>query len=267
MATFLFAWNPEKWPWDNLPKALDQIASSGRTTEWWSCKSHKAIRPDDRAFLVRLGVEPKGIMASGYVVSEPFLAPHWSDKTKQVMRVDIEFDMIINPQTDQLLSIEQLNALSSSKQIWTPQASGTSIADDAAVALEQVWYDHVEKTVGLAGLHYKAKSSHEYLDGAYKQILSKRYERNPHARRVCVEHYGSQCMACGINFETTYGEIGSGFIHIHHLVPVSMSEGPQKVDPIKDLRPVCPNCHAMLHKQSPPMTIEALRKLLDLKHS
>jgi len=36
-----------------------------------------------------------------------------------------------------------------------------------------------------------------------------------------------------------------------------------EVDPINDLRPVCPNCHAMLHRKKPPLTIEELETIIN----
>ena len=65
--TFLFAWNPEKWKWTTLEQSIEQLENSGKVTERWSCVSHKTIKPGDRAFLVRLGSEPRGIFAAGYV--------------------------------------------------------------------------------------------------------------------------------------------------------------------------------------------------------
>jgi 5-methylcytosine-specific restriction protein A len=57
-----------------------------------------------------------------------------------------------------------------------------------------------------------------------------------------------------------YPGIKDGYIHVHHLKLVS--QGPRKIDPKKDLVPVCPNCHAMLHTRIPPLTPAALRKRL-----
>ena len=64
--------------------------------------------------------------------------------------------------------------------------------------------------------------------------------------------------------EKTYGEIGKKFIHIHHLVKISDIKEEYMIDPIEDLRPVCPNCHAMLHKKEPPFTIEELKGMLNI---
>ncbi|MGR3501890.1 HNH endonuclease [Pseudaestuariivita sp.] len=97
-----------------------------------------------------------------------------------------------------------------------------------------------------------------FPEGQRKEIVAKAIERNPKARKVCVDYFGPVCQVCGIDFSIVYGEIGDGFIHVHHLDPLSLSEGVRETDPVKDLRPVCPNCHAMLHKQSPPYSIQEL---------
>jgi 5-methylcytosine-specific restriction protein A len=100
------------------------------------------------------------------------------------------------------------------------------------------------------------------FEGIKKSVLVNSYERNQVARNRCVEHYGIQCSVCNFNFESTYGEIGRGFIHVHHLTQLSDIADGYVVNPITDLRPVCPNCHAMLHKRNPPYTIEELKKKL-----
>ena len=86
-------------------------------------------------------------------------------------------------------------------------------------------------------------------EGAVTQVQVNRYERNPEARAKCIAHYGAFCHVCGMDFEKTYGKIGKGFIHVHHIKPISEIGEKYKVDPIKDLIPVCPNCHAMLHQK------------------
>ena len=95
-----------------------------------------------------------------------------------------------------------------------------------------------------------------------RQVTVNAFERSGAARRDCIEHYGARCQACGLAFEDMYGEIGAGFIHVHHLVPVGALEGEYEIDPIKDLRPVCPNCHAMIHKTDPPLGIDELKALI-----
>jgi 5-methylcytosine-specific restriction protein A len=100
------------------------------------------------------------------------------------------------------------------------------------------------------------------MEGALRRVVSSKYERNPAARRACIEHYGTSCSVCQFSFEAKFGELGVGFIHVHHLVPIASMGQEYRIDPVKDLRPVCPNCHAMLHSQDPPFSIEELRKII-----
>ncbi|MBT2700425.1 HNH endonuclease [Bacillus sp. ISL-40] len=86
-------------------------------------------------------------------------------------------------------------------------------------------------------------------EGMRKTVMVNIYERNPIARKQCMDHYGVQCQICNINFEDTYGEVGKGFIHVHHIIPLHEIQQGYIVAPINDLIPVCPNCHAMLHRK------------------
>ncbi|NDU96483.1 HNH endonuclease [Spirosoma terrae] len=113
----------------------------------------------------------------------------------------------------------------------------------------------------------RAELLYKITEGAKKVITVNAYERNSQARRICIEHYGAFCTVCDFNFEKTYGELGKGFIHVHHLIPVSYIGKSYELDPVEDLRPVCPNCHAMLHTQNPPLTIEELQSVISANFS
>lgn len=106
-----------------------------------------------------------------------------------------------------------------------------------------------------------------YTEGASKQVLVNQYERDPKARSACIRHWGCACFVCGFDFGKTYGDMGEGFIHVHHLTDIAAIGCEYEVDPYRDLRPVCPNCHAMLHTQRPALDIDALRsKLQSISH-
>lgn len=98
-----------------------------------------------------------------------------------------------------------------------------------------------------------------YTEGQRTQVLVNRYERDRHARDKCIHHHGTKCTVCGLDLGEKYGELGKGFIHVHHIVPLSDIGENYIVDPINDLVPVCPNCHAMLHRRNPPLTVDELR--------
>lgn len=102
----------------------------------------------------------------------------------------------------------------------------------------------------------------EFVEGAAQSILVNAYERNSAARKKCLEHYGFKCFVCGFNFEKVYGEMGKSYIHVHHLKSLSQIRKQYKINPIKDLRPVCPNCHAMIHRYQVAMDIDVLKSHL-----
>lgn len=104
-----------------------------------------------------------------------------------------------------------------------------------------------------------------YAEGAIATVELDRYERSKAARDACLGHYGRSCQICGLDFATRYQGIGDNFIEVHHLTPLSeIGEGYQ-VDPVKGLLPVCPNCHAMIHRKRPiPYTPNEIRVALGL---
>ena len=102
-----------------------------------------------------------------------------------------------------------------------------------------------------------------FEEGSITTIVSKKYERNPINRKLCLAFKGYTCSVCGMNFEEKYGSIGKEFIHVHHVVPVHLMGENYRVDPVKDLYPICPNCHAMLHRKDPPYTIEELKEIVE----
>ena len=89
-----------------------------------------------------------------------------------------------------------------------------------------------------------------------------KYERNLINRELCLLANGYRCNVCGFLFEEKYGQIGNDFIEVHHVKPVSMMNENYIVDPIKDLVPLCSNCHSMIHKNNPPFTVSELQKII-----
>lgn len=88
------------------------------------------------------------------------------------------------------------------------------------------------------------------------------YERNPEARSRCLAHHGSRCCVCGFDFGAAYGPLAAGLIHVHHLVPLAQIGEEHPVDPVRNLRPVCPNCHAVIHLGGGTLTIEQVKQML-----
>jgi 5-methylcytosine-specific restriction protein A len=121
---------------------------------------------------------------------------------------------------------------------------------------------YLEMFNGPAGIPEEISADQEFEEGAAVQVLVNRYERDPAARKQCIQHYGTTCVVCGISLAERYGAEADGLIHVHHLKPLANVGARSIVNPVRDLRPVCPNCHAVIHSAQPARTIEHVRQLL-----
>ena len=101
-----------------------------------------------------------------------------------------------------------------------------------------------------------------FSEGMVSRITVNRYERDPRARDRCIAKHGVDCSVCGFNFEARYGDVGKGYIHVHHLREVSSLGADYQIDAVEDLRPLCPNCHAMAHRRRPAYDISELKAML-----
>jgi hypothetical protein len=100
------------------------------------------------------------------------------------------------------------------------------------------------------------------MEGALERVIGMRYKRRRELRADCIAHHGTNCKVCDFSFAQQFGPIGKGFIHVHHLTPIASRKRARLVDAKRDLIPVCPNCHAMLHSAGPPRTVDELKELI-----
>jgi 5-methylcytosine-specific restriction protein A len=146
---------------------------------------------------------------------------------------------------------------------FTPQLTEKSLTK-----IGNTWYAVNAGLSTPVTLAEELSTPEKYSEGARFAVTINAYERNPKARAACIAHHGHVCAVCGFDFASVYGDIGKGFIHVHHVVPIGKIGKEYEIDPAKDLIPVCPNCHAMIHRAEPPLTVEQLRQhLSDLKKS
>jgi 5-methylcytosine-specific restriction protein A len=149
---------------------------------------------------------------------------------------------------------------------WRIRQSGVQVPEQCANDLHAKWSEHLtslgQSPPSDGG---EVTSADSYREGAVVRVSMNRYERNSQARASALAAHGTECKVCGMNFESVYGAIGRGYIHVHHLKELSDIGEEYKVDPVKDLVPVCPNCHAMLHKKRPALTPAQLRRKLRSK--
>ncbi|NQU58448.1 MAG: HNH endonuclease [Rhodospirillales bacterium] len=115
----------------------------------------------------------------------------------------------------------------------------------------------------MTDLGYEQPGLEGFPEGALLKVQANRYERDPRNRAAALAIHGCICKACDQDLSNIYGPIGFGVIEVHHNTPVSeLGEG-YKIDPAKDLVPLCPNCHAMAHRRKPPFSVSELRLMRD----
>lgn len=98
-------------------------------------------------------------------------------------------------------------------------------------------------------------------EGAQYVAHVNKYERSRYNRAICLSHFGFRCVGCGNDLQEVYGPLGAGVIHVHHIVPLSQMGGSYRLNPLTDLVPLCPNCHNVVHRESPPVGVAELQRL------
>lgn len=278
MATFLLAHNPNRWHWDDLQDCIKQIESAGWVHIRWSCGKTKQIHKGDRIYLIRLGKEPKGIVASGWAISDWSEGPHWDESKKAegktTLYVDVLLNALLDPDKEDILPRKNLDNGILKQVHWSTQSPGILIPNEIAKELDQIWYQLLKQKnkhknfftkPNFDQINEEIEEPQKYSEGAGKKIDVTVYERNIYARRKCVEHYGFDCNICGFSFEQAYGIFGKDYIHVHHIKPIAEIGREYEIDPIEDLRPVCPNCHAMIHSLKPPLSLSRVKEMFKNK--
>lgn len=138
---WLLTWNPKFGGWDSFDEDRKQVREGGTAKISWNTKGKPSI--DDEVFLMRLGEEPKGLVAKGVVCSEPYEDDHWDpEKAAQGAKtqyVEIEVSDIRDPAQDPYIRLEDLQAHESDKQTWAPMASGIELKPAAVKRIQSLW--------------------------------------------------------------------------------------------------------------------------------
>ncbi len=403
MGTFLLTWNPDRWPWRQYKSMAAQVAAGETVTMDWSTGVRRDLPEGSRLFLLRQGVEPRGIVASGVAAGPVHERPHYdaerAERGDTALMTPIAFEALLDVSESAPLSRNSLDDPELSSVNWNTAGGGIRIDEPVASELERRWAVHLGMADPAAGFRIGCQynrfeilarlglpvvkggdpftgyfrrgsdfvvlatlstapraTGHAYpnawegdllkwytksnasesspqvremlsdsstvhvftrnatresfryegvatpesvghgspalirwrfgarvddvgrslgdatdlvrhIEGASKSVVVNAVERDPAARAACIGHYGSRCQVCGMSFAEEYGPIGEGFIHVHHLEPLKNADGEREVDPVRDLRPVCPNCHAMLHRRDPPLGLDAVRDCLESARS
>ena len=150
-------------------------------------------------------------------------------------------------------------------------------------ALEQdVWVEFADKKGDLATLAQAIRDNFSTLppgdiedfdddmEAAEGRILARVHRRRERNRKLVtrkkkqvLQQTGKlACEVCGFDFEVPYGSRGTGFAECHHEIPLSELKPGDKTK-LTDLRIVCANCHRMIHRKRPWLTVADLRSLME----
>jgi 5-methylcytosine-specific restriction protein A len=261
MATYLLTWNPKKWHWwgDNLE---DDVEKDGDMYfGGWSCGNSKNIHIDDRVFLIRLGKEPRGIVASGWADSEFYEDKHWDEELaasgKTTRYISVRLDTLLDAGSESIFPRKSLDSGILGKMHWDSQLSGIRIPDDVAAILEEEWADFLgneRKPIPIAepsAIEGLRTETVRYIRGRSRQL-----------RDLALRESEGICCVCDVDYREILDGKGVRVLQVHHKKQLAATDAP-RVTALSDLAVVCANCHMLIHmnpKQA--LLIEELRDML-----
>jgi 5-methylcytosine-specific restriction protein A len=261
MAAIILAWNPGRRDGWNYAAAVEQLSETGQYLAAWTVTGPDQITAGTEVWLwlqarTRCGLLGHGTVVSGIHQGEPAVPDtHGSDIGPR--NIGLAFDALI-PSGDEIPP--GLFADTMPDIPWEDPKRPVTVLDPVVEAkVRAVWRgfgppqqpDPVQLVPG------------SHPQQATRQVQVNRYECSIEAQRICIAHHGTSCAACGFSFESAYGETAAGFIEVHHLVPATLLGSDYQLDPVADLVPLCPNCHAMAHLGvGTPRTVAELRQLI-----
>ncbi|HVF64458.1 MAG TPA: hypothetical protein VNE58_10725 [Casimicrobiaceae bacterium] len=140
VSTYLFAWNPKLWDWPELPRDIAKLQRRGHLDTEWSSGSARNVEPGGRAFLMRLGVEPKGLYGAGTVMTPPVKRAHW----RKALAAQGRLTNYVMLRLDTLLplpivTLDDLSKPPFGRFRWTVRQSGIRVPGPLAQSLEDLW--------------------------------------------------------------------------------------------------------------------------------
>jgi 5-methylcytosine-specific restriction protein A len=260
MAAYLFVWNPKLWHCDSNDLSDELVAVPGGEG-WDHACANRAAQPGDRAFLIRLGREPRGIVGSGTVTSEVFNRPHWDlEKRRQGIQspgVWIRWDTLLVAGRDAILPIADLKRGTLGKMHWSSQKSGVTIPPIVVPALEKAWASLVGRK-----LEQQVAGAYRAWEGLVTESRVPKRKRDRRLRELAMAGANGVCAACGTDFSAVLGGFGTSVLQAHHHQQVALYDQPV-LNGVADLAVVCANCHRLIHHDvQNAMSVADLRKKL-----
>jgi hypothetical protein len=267
MPAYLLTWNPSNWPWESLDEDYEIFLKAGDLDMRWSSGSRRELPIGSRVYLLRQGIEPRGIVGSGWTDAEPAPEPHWDPVRASAgdiaYYVRFKFDVLLHPGRQSPLDVRHLPSGPVQQVNWIPYGSGQELPDDAAAQLEQIWLRFTDDEPSGLGV---VADVLEGLEGEVRLGLVHHRRRERSLRNAKLEQARAEssdgrikCQVphCGFDFQTVYGQLGERFAEVHHLTPLADTVGRVRTR-LEDLAVVCSNCHSMIHRGGKSRPLDSL---------
>ena len=267
---YLLTWKPDFVSGD-LKSMVQKFERGTLGICRWSTGGTKWMQPGAPFFFLLQGLVDPGIIGWGRIRSQVRQDKHWDSARRKVgilsNYVDVEFSFLTKHNSDEAISRKALLEDQRTKDgQWNTQSSGTRLKAKVAEGVRQLFNDRCVKIPTLDALpDVKQRSTEYFLEGAAKLVQMTRHERSTAARVACIEHYGCVCQACNFDFGLFYGPEADGMIEVHHLRPISQERKTSRVNPTRDLVPLCANCHRVAHmhgRNEEPISIKRLQAMV-----
>jgi 5-methylcytosine-specific restriction enzyme A len=271
MAAIILVWKPDRRDGWNYAAAVEQVSETGQFLTEWTVTGPDQLPAGIEVWLwlqgrTRCGLLGHGTLASTAHHREPEAAGETEPGTHgagggslhtDTWHIAVAFDALI-PSGDELPPALFEDVVPDIP--WLAPTRPVTVLDPLLeTKVRAVWRGYGPPRPSSPG-HLIPGS---YPAQATRRVQVNRFESSAEAQRICIAHHGTSCAACGLSFESTYGEAAAGFIEVHHLVPPELLGSDYQLDPVADLVPLCPNCHAMAHLGvATPRTIAELRQLI-----
>ncbi len=267
MSAYLFTWNPSRWHWADLQDVVDSVGRGEPVEIRWSCGNTKSIPIGARAFLLRQGVEPRGIMASGWTATPTYQGDHWdADRARSgdtANFVALSVDAILNPELTPPLDPRKFVSDTLRAVYWTTPSSGIRLSNAASLELEHLWSAYTpggRRDLGMVAPDMSAiegKSTMRLVIHRSRERALRAAKLQNAADKAADHRLRCEVSGCGFDFETIYGDLGKGYAQVHHLQPLGAANAPVETK-LEDLAVVCANCHAMIHRGGVTRTLNRL---------
>lgn len=130
------------------------------------------------------------------------------------------------------------------------------------------FFDFVSTELITGAEDLPTRDERSYKEGGGKLVMHLVKERNKSLIQDAKDHWLAQhkqiiCAVCGFDFFRSYGERGQYFIEAHHNLPIAFITEETEMR-IEDLTPLCSNCHRMIHRRRPWLTVQQLKDVFAL---